>query len=245
MIVNIILNGYLVNANLGDSRTILGVKNEDDWDLAFSSVDHNTINPEKVLDIRGNGGYFVNRKGELLGVLPGLQNYFHLSNARVYRPPTVSSLSMALSHKRTLNLTGTLGDIHFKLEPPVLSAKPDVKFTPLHPSKEYILIACTDGIWDYLKSNMDQNVQNEMVLDYVTRILENKEISRSFALPTPDSPDYKSIMNEAPKISDKITLAASSVVKRQNSDIFPEIFYENAQRYDDATCQLVHIKPRF
>ena len=258
MVLNIIHNGYLINCNTGDSRTLLGSKEQghSEWESHYFSRDHNTTHPVKVWGIHSSGGYFITPKGAFLGFPIKYQDedtpYHNLAGTRVYRPASALSQNVGLSHRRTLNLTATLGDLLFKLDPPVMSGEPDVTFVPLNPHSEYILIVCTDGVWDHLRvQSVGADAQNEVVLEQVTRILDGDSDSW-----LPDSDEETESGHEAQSISPvdsvasytkrfgkRLAYAARSLVDRENPGAEPGIFWNSMIRYDDATAQLVHLAP--
>lgn len=248
LVLNIIKDGYLINANVGDSRTILGVKQEGETSIVFSSVDHNTTNPTKVLEIIQNGGNFVSQKGQFFNISSDdvNQDFSQLFGARIYRSPSLLSIGIGLSHRRTLNLTGSMGDIHFKLEPPVLSSTPDVSIMELNPTLEYVMIAATDGVWDHLRTAPNSQKQNDVVKDLAFAILEGDYddiITDSILPPSPEtSIDSCERMDKA-MLEDRLKYAADALVKRENADQSLELFYERMLRYDDATAQIIHMAP--
>lgn len=192
MVVNVMYRGWLVNCNVGDSRTVLAVRSDRDpnglpqahdyttnpWTVVFTSSDHNMTHPETIYRINKAGGHFVNSNGTVrfnVHVQPpharNYRPYDELSNARLFRPLTENIKAIGVSHKRTLNLTSTMGDLLFKVEPAVLCARPDVQFVPLDAEKEYILVIASDGLWDHLRYNHVSD-QNEVVLNHVGRALD-------------------------------------------------------------------------
>ena len=233
------MNGFLINANVGDSRTILAMKTGKFWEIEFSSIDHNTTNPQKIHEITDNGGNFISHKGIIFKISKDDLDYSYLLGARLYRPPSLGSISIGLSHRRTLNLTGSMGDIHFKLDPPVLSGVPDISILQLDESKEYTLIIGSDGIWDHLKKN-NYDAQNLMVKDHVFSIIDSQDALDKSAPPTPSTfnSDCKDL-----ELIDRLEYVAQTLVQRENTTTSQDLFYGRLLRYDDATVQLVHMAP--
>jgi len=180
LVVTLFHRGVMVNMNVGDSRTVLysrpvSSNDEEDWVPAFTSVDHNMTHPGKVHSIHTRGGHFLNPNGTLKYVnvtapetrchLP----YNELLGARIYRAPCSRVKAVGVSHKRTLNLSGTMGDLLFKIEPAVLTPEPDVKFLVLDARRDYVVVMGTDGVWDHLSYQGSDDVQNERVLRVVMR----------------------------------------------------------------------------
>lgn len=248
LVLNIIMNGHLINANIGDSRTILMAQEGEESRIVFSSVDHNTTNPTKIVEIVQNGGNFVSQRGQILTVSQNdlNQDLSQLIHARIYRSPSLLSVNIGLSHRRTLNLTGSMGDIHFKLDPPVLSSVPDVSIMELDSNLEYILIAATDGVWDHLRSAPNLQRQNDTVKDLVSSALKGHYddiITDKMTLPTPETSIDSCEKFDNTLILERLKYAANSLVKRENDDQTLDLFYDCLTRYDDATAQIIYMGP--
>jgi serine/threonine protein phosphatase PrpC len=153
-----------------------------DWVPVFSSVDHNMTHPQKVWDIHRNGGHFLNPNGSLKYVHvehPSMRQhrpYVELNGGRIYRHPSEAVRTVGVSHRRTLNLTATMGDLLFKIVPAVLSPVPDIRFMKMDSRRDYIVVMATDGVWDHLSRQWggaeDQNVS---VMEVVVRCVERWE----------------------------------------------------------------------
>ncbi|KAJ3063558.1 hypothetical protein HK102_008436 [Quaeritorhiza haematococci] len=209
--VNIIHRGWLINCNVGDSRTIVGVKSakarglttpkqtdallqqqqrvscvEDikSWRLAFQSADHNMMNPAKVYSIRTKGGVFLTPHTTVKTIhvttpeQRGFQPYHELCDCRLYRPPDERIKALGVNHRRTLNLTGTMGDLLFKIEPAILSPIPDVTFVALEETLDYAIVIATDGVWDHMDARVD-HTQSQQVLARVGRYIDRAEEQRT------------------------------------------------------------------
>lgn len=260
MVANIIHNGYLINCNTGDSRTLLCSRTDPTapWEVAFGSTDHDTMHHERVYGILEKGGHFVTSQGRYIQVphksrrgeepLPSLAC---LQGARVYRQSNSVIQDVGLSHRRTLNLTATMGDLLFKLDPPVMSPEPDVQFIPLDFSIEYLLIACTDGIWDHLQVNKSP-VQNTTVLDQIIRVLDSTDLplmtdaelaAHGVSLaPRTQVTTHPSQVHSSDFLR-RLALASHTLVDRENHEAHGGIFWSKMIRYDDSTAQLVHLAP--
>ncbi|KAJ3378089.1 hypothetical protein HDU84_007960, partial [Entophlyctis sp. JEL0112] len=176
--VAVIHNSWLVNLNVGDSRMALmsRAKNSSSatWKTVFVSTDHNMTHPAKVYSIFKAGGHFMSPSHTLIHIVPDDPTerhtpYTELASARIYRHPSAAVKAVGVSHRRTLNLTGTMGDLLFKIEPPVLNGIPDVSFVELDASQwDYVMILATDGIWDHL---MDNSSESERQADIVAKIV--------------------------------------------------------------------------
>lgn len=188
MVVNVLYRDWLVNCNVGDSRTILGSQLcagaaagqaiDRPWEVDFTSVDHNISHPVKVYEIHENGGYFVYPGTSLqyfTGIVhPELRNwlpYRETTNLRLYRPLSETVQNVGLSNRRTLNLTATMGDLLFKLAPTILTPRPDVTFIRLSPNRNYSLVIASDGLWDHLSCQSGVHQQNALVMGYVANAL--------------------------------------------------------------------------
>ncbi|KAJ3160613.1 hypothetical protein HDU86_000371 [Geranomyces michiganensis] len=185
LIVNILTKGWIVNINVGDSRTVVGLKHDHvGWEPIFSSSDHNMTHPAKIHHIQRSGGQFIHPYGTLKCVSvpnteePPVLPYTQLAGMRIYRPPTPQIRAVGVSHRRTLNLSATMGDLLFKVEPAVLSCLPDVEFVRLDPTQDYVVVAATDGVWDHMRVQNTQ-LQNQIVVQRVGAFLDCE-------LPLPD-----------------------------------------------------------
>lgn len=123
----------------------------------FVSKDHNMTHKEKVEKILSRGGIFVEHGGiprnlkrrnstdEYAKVKTSSCNtitccddspcpnciegpYTELLGLRIYRSPNPNIKEVGVSHRRTVNMTCTLGDLLFKVEPPVMDSEPDIVF---------------------------------------------------------------------------------------------------------------------
>ncbi|KAJ3311286.1 hypothetical protein HDU76_003160, partial [Blyttiomyces sp. JEL0837] len=172
-------NGNNTNNNKPEDEDVVISRWDDQEDAAhhwvpiFASVDHNMTHPGKVYSIHRSGGHFLNPNGTLKAVhveSPDARNYRpynELAGARIYRHPSDPVRAVGVSHKRTLNLTATMGDLLFKIEPAVLSPAPDVRFVRLEAGRDYSIVMATDGIWDHLVLQGDDRVQNDNVMKVV------------------------------------------------------------------------------
>ncbi|KAI8924859.1 phosphatase 2C-like domain-containing protein [Entophlyctis helioformis] len=217
MVANIVFSEWIVNCNVGDSRTVVGAKlpwstyaansgapgggsssslsstssapasmftnkpaRASEWIQLFSSEDHNMMHPEKVASIHANNGKFLDPQGTCfmqVDIQPfnvrGMKPYTELNGARIFRPISDAIRAVGCSHRRTLNLTATMGDLLFKIKPAILSAAPDIRFIKLEPGMDYVLVAATDGVWDHLSIQYPPAAQNDRILSYVTRAVQH------------------------------------------------------------------------
>jgi len=230
LIVNIVYDGYLINANTGDSRTILGSKKEKthflhkktyEFSPVFSSLDQSPDHPEKAYNVSRNGGIFLSSGGiprKRPNIEPfekrGMVTYPELVGTRIYRPSNKRIEELGINHLMTLNMGGSMGDLLFKIEPAVISCRPDVSVIKIDKSVDNMLLIATDGIWDHLNWQEPEK-QNEKIMSYISKQLgDDTEISE--------------------ELLNKVT---SKLVKRENN----LELYEPRQRYDDCTAFLVYI----
>lgn len=190
LVVNLLYDGYLVNCNVGDSRSLLlrSEQGTNDWSTAFASIDHTPGHPAKAHQIHTNGGrYMINgatmdisyyMQGFNLGSWNGVvvhesEAYDYLSRCRIGRQAGWRISEIDVQACTTLNLTGTMGDLFFKYQPALISACPDVTFTALVPliGRRYMLVMATDGLWDHMREQMPA-VQQAMVAEHVRTTMD-------------------------------------------------------------------------
>ncbi|KAJ1546297.1 hypothetical protein HK405_007226 [Cladochytrium tenue] len=257
LIATIICDGWLINLNVGDSRTVVYSRPSPDmatlllaatttatagpsampgthqgvhpvlgseqvlpeWVPVFSSVDHNMMHPVKVHSIRTSGGYFLNANGSLKNVHvthPDARNhrpYAELAGARIYRPPTERVRQAGVSHRRTLNLTATMGDLLFKLEPAVLSAAPDVRFVRLLDGRDYAVVMASDGVWDHLHVQDEPERQNNCVMNVLTAAVEHQELAAATRFAAAVSASQRRLLSGA------AAAAAAAVARPHQSSV--------------------------
>lgn len=76
VVVNILYDGYLINCNVGDSRSLLLKKelpDDAEWEPCFASRDHNPAELDKAFQIHRNGGRFMNNGRTIMNVEMYLQ----------------------------------------------------------------------------------------------------------------------------------------------------------------------------
>ncbi|KAJ3099365.1 Protein phosphatase 1D [Phlyctochytrium planicorne] len=266
MVVVVVHGGHAVCLNVGDSRAVIVSREEKGnkdaglkvnfeqagkpalemgsrWTAVFSTDDHNMAHPGKVWDIHRSGGHFINPNGTLKHVVVNppeerrYQPYDELNGARIYRHPTDAVRAVGVSHKRTLNLTATMGDLLFKIEPSVLSPVPDVRFVSLEADKEYVILLATDGVWDHLRTQGSQDEQNLVAAYVVASAIESM---------TGEENDMG--------LLERLEAAAKALVLRETDvevslpgfvrHAARDLFSRGQIRYDDATALVVHLEPR-
>lgn len=145
-------NGVLHVANLGDSRAVLGVQEEDGrWSAVSLTNDHNAENPDELQRILGehppSESRTVIRHDRLLGLLLPFRAFGDVRFKwgaemlnRVYetRPDVMSVVSDAVR----------MPPPHY-LTPPYLSAVPEVTRHCIRPADKFLILA-TDGLWELM-----------------------------------------------------------------------------------------------
>ncbi|KAJ3380604.1 hypothetical protein HDU92_005875 [Lobulomyces angularis] len=195
--------------------------------ILFQSVDHNMSHVVKLNFINDNGGKFLSPFANFIdpNLIPNSSSiYSPFQTSRVYRPASDQVKQIGVSHKRTLNLSSTMGDLLFKIEPAVLCSKPDISIVKLDSNEKTLLVAATDGIWDHLRVR-DSKSQNEQVFQFL-----NDEINGFF---------HSKVYNED-LLEEKFLNLAKKMVIRENSQtkLFDSRF---CIRFDDAMVQLILI----
>ncbi|XP_007906875.1 pyruvate dehydrogenase [acetyl-transferring]-phosphatase 1, mitochondrial [Callorhinchus milii] len=138
-------------ANIGDSRAVLGVEEEDGlWSALTVSTDHNAQNPDEVKRIRSehpkSEEKTVVKHERLLGLLMPFRAFGDVT----------FKWSTELQ-KRVLELRPELvtGNELLKMfpdsyhTPPYLTAEPEVTYHKLRPKDKFLILA-TDGLWDVM-----------------------------------------------------------------------------------------------
>ncbi|KAI3647282.1 hypothetical protein MP228_007503 [Amoeboaphelidium protococcarum] len=196
LIVNLLYNGFLVNCNVGDSRTLmlqkqaqsLGDCDEDlfdssaYWKECFASRDHTPSQLEKAIKIYENGGRFIYAGRDqcvanaILDSIDFQETHVGmLEGCRIARAPGWKIDELNFPACTTLNLAGTMGDLFFKYEPALLDCKPDVSFVQLKPNQnKYLMVMASDGLWDHL-SHQDPAIQHSMLSKFVEDTMEHAD----------------------------------------------------------------------
>ena len=208
LVLNVFYDNYLINCNVGDSRTLLlsrpttntilqHQKILDDthsiattdhriptgWTPVFASTDHTPGLLKKALQIHTNGGRFIMNgatvyvKSMLEKSMESNQRHIEfLSQCRIGRPLGWRIEEVNFPACTTLNLSGTLGDLFFKYDPPLLNARPDVEFVKLDMEKyRYLAVMASDGLWDHM-AHSDPEIQNGMMSRYVDAVMDHADV---------------------------------------------------------------------
>jgi len=250
-IVNIIYKNMHINCNVGDSRTVLGRREnikrtifshrENVWSQVFGSRDHAPELSDMAYHISQNGGIFLNQNGSKRihgAIVPpqkrGTKPYSDLVGTRIYRAVNDNITDIGISNMRTLNMGATMGDLLFKIEPAVLSNEPDVTFNKLNTNKDYLLVIASDGVWDYLKYDYNATQMNNNLLEFLGLSMsawcQKKKAAEGGKV------DKKNNLSEiSPEILEDI---AKVIVQR---DYVKEVYCQGLDKFDDCTAFLVFI----
>lgn len=253
-VVNIIYKNMHINCNVGDSRTVLGRREnikrnifshkESVWSQVFGSRDHAPELSDMAYHIVQNGGIFLNQNGTRRNhgtVVPpskrGTKPYTDLVGTRIYRPVNQRISDIGISNMRTLNMGATMGDLLFKIEPSILSNEPDVTFNKLNTNKDYLLVIASDGVWDYLKYDYSTTQMNNNLLEFIGLSLTawcqniNKKNGKN-------SNEKSSNFNTNSISSEILSDIAKVIVQR---DYVKEVYCTGLDKFDDCTAFLVFI----
>jgi serine/threonine protein phosphatase PrpC len=233
MILNIVQPNWVMNCNVGDSRTVIAKQSQYSNGLhsIFSSVDHNMTHAGKVSSIHKNGGKFLDPSGSMIlsvKIDENKKSYYELGSSRLFRPLSNEIRAVGCSHRRTLNLSGTMGDLLFKIHPPVLTSTPDISFIHLDSDYEHVMVMGSDGLWDHLDYNTHDR-QNLAIVNTLSRFLN---------LDLEDQASNCSNLSEMDDLQTILDLCCESLVDREGLDLFSR----NLSRYDDCTVMLVHME---
>jgi len=154
------------------------------WTIHFASKDHSPDHPHRAHHIHRAGGLFINDDGtrRAVRIQPpqerGDMIYTELTGSRIYRPPNDQIKALGISHLKTLNLAGTMGDLLFKIAPAVISSRPDITFVrirdtleegnPDNGGWEHLIVYTTDGVWDHLRQQSAPSLQNKGVIGFIS-----------------------------------------------------------------------------
>ncbi|KAI7873039.1 phosphatase 2C-like domain-containing protein [Spinellus fusiger] len=240
LVINLFFGDWLVNVNVGDSRSIVVASTQSKdcgMDILFASQDHKPYLEHLAREILANGGEFVdavqNRviKVELETLKEDGNRYtkrLALKHARIrprdhpMLPKDHSMLPKSAHHKvRTrearipsLNVARSCGDLDFKMKDgsKIISCEPDVTFVKVCPNQGQFLWMSTDGTFDYMYEELADR--------------QNKAIARRLG----------SMAYEPTK--DVLVNTSRFFVNREGVHGF---FASKLQDYDDCTVLLVRI----
>ncbi|KAG0351278.1 Protein phosphatase 1L [Podila minutissima] len=179
LIVNIFIDKWIINVNLGDSRSMISSRDiTGRWNVDFYSEDHTPSLERLAHTIYANGGEFVTHDDKVIRFDPNLKSdkkhRVSLKEARI-RVKDAASNAYGIPYRTrngqcaSVNLGACIGDVLYKLDPvnPVLSCTPDVTFIDITKIQQGYLIMASDGLWDYVKRGGKIQDQNAAVSQFV------------------------------------------------------------------------------
>ncbi|CAG8491343.1 16249_t:CDS:2, partial [Racocetra fulgida] len=187
IIINVFINDWLINVNVGDSRTFLACRGKNNkWSVEFASEDHKPYLERLALKIYSNGGIFVDSNDDPIKFDPTPRQRRtrpSLKNARIRLQGQESENEDGVPYINetgkywSINVAATCGDLLFKLNRSrrVIDCVPDVTFRKLgkYGGDRFLLIS-SDGLFDHLKeSRIDE--QNNEVAKFIGGLLDNGE----------------------------------------------------------------------
>ncbi|CAG8699351.1 14055_t:CDS:2, partial [Cetraspora pellucida] len=223
IIINVFINDWLINVNVGDSRTFLACRGKNNkWSVEFASEDHKPYLERLALKIYSNGGIFVDSNDDPIKFDPTPRQRRtrpSLKNARIRLKGQEDENEDGVPYINdtgkywSINVAATCGDLLFKLNRSrrVIDCVPDVTFRKLgkYGGDRFLLIS-SDGLFDHLKeSRIDE--QNNEVAKFIGGLLDNGE----------------SVMNVVKKIGSR--------------EKYTTLFKDFSQVYDDITCILISL----
>jgi serine/threonine protein phosphatase PrpC len=217
-------------------------------EFTYQSTDHSPGHPEKAYHIQSNGGVFRRVEDEKLIKAKIMQPpsdasqplspssasrfspYPSLLKARVCRPDGYQN-SYGLPEDVSINLGDALGDLYFKLDPPLFQCEPDVEFIELEAGAEYLGILAPDGLWDHLRLKIPDMVRT--IAKYLTEI-ENWHAEE----PPPPEACLRGEVHSRPLrtkmiSSEALNRLAGALCDRKSDEL--RIFERDQGRYDDCT----------
>ncbi|KAF9426329.1 hypothetical protein BGZ94_006664 [Podila epigama] len=182
--VNIFIGQWIININLGNTRSILGVREAPgQWKVDFSSEDHVPSLERLAVTIHANGGEFVTHDDTVIKFDPTLKNdkkhRQSLKGSRIRVKDAASNLygipyRTRSGQNASVHLGACVGDVLYKLDParPVLSNKPDITFIDTSSIEPGFLLMASDGLWENVKKGAKVQEQNSAVCQYVVDKME-------------------------------------------------------------------------
>jgi hypothetical protein len=209
-------------------------------------------------------------------MIPPLQNrlpsetHEFLSRCRIGRQAGWKITEIDFPACTTLNLAGTMGDLFFKYDPPLITAQPDVSILPLQLNNtsisrnedpnQYMLVMASDGLWDHM-AHQDPQVQHSMVANYVDATMGFADVDQfGFVLhpnPSSSSPssntaasspsttnmdDTSNVLDPVQKRLQKLGILAHGLCDREMTTCQSQLFTRGYLRYDDVTSFVVVIE---
>ncbi|CAG8504046.1 11784_t:CDS:2 [Diversispora eburnea] len=177
LLIVILFDGIAIICNLGDSKTVIcktmpqKSAGRVPLELAYQSTIQSPGHPNKAYHVYSNGGVFRREENEKIiktKISPPnfpndsspsqLKMYSSLQKARIYRPPDFQN-PFGLTNDISLNLGDTMGDLFFKLDPPLFPCEADVDFLIMESGVDYIGVMAPDGLWDHMNVKMPEFIR--------------------------------------------------------------------------------------
>ncbi|KAG1474673.1 hypothetical protein G6F56_000215 [Rhizopus delemar] len=214
LILNIFLGDWMINVNVGDSRTILisapipmpgkpdlvntdgvlGMDNDYKMDVVFASQDHKPYLEHLAREILENGGEFVDSvQNRVIKVEVDklredrLAKRGSLKNARIR--PKGHEVEGEMERIPSLNVARSCGDLDFKMNPAhkIISCEPDVTFIKIKKvKKRHFLFMSTDGTFDYMYEETADK-QNRAIAKMIGTMIEKGERAGKYLLEEDES----------------------------------------------------------
>ncbi|KAI9023394.1 phosphatase 2C-like domain-containing protein [Hyaloraphidium curvatum] len=252
---------WLLNVNIGDSRTcVLQTQHRARFrfEPTFISEDHHPGHPEKAHHIvHGTAASAIIKvsrpgQGQNLTIPKGLHAQVgtkeegpkkrHIEALRAgrvvrteeYLGPHSQAVLLGLNVTQHINCGDAMGDLLFKLDPPVFQCKPDMTWVRLEPDRRYIICMATDGLWDAFKVPTSQFVrQAEEIAGIIQRAMQdevNRNVFQSASYAGDSLPDEV--------VQQKLKSFAVGLGELQRNEF--KIFTDHTV-YDDVTVLLVDV----
>ncbi|CAJ0907908.1 5411_t:CDS:2, partial [Entrophospora sp. SA101] len=156
LVIVILYDGVVINCNLGDSMALicktlpLTTTGRIPLEIVYQSTIHSPGHPHKAYHIASNG----------------------LLKARIYRPEEFQN-PYGMQSDLSLNLGDTMGDLYFKLDPPLFPCDADVDYIVMESGTNYIGILAPDGLWDHLKVSMREFIRK--LAKYINYLIASED----------------------------------------------------------------------
>ncbi|CAG8747494.1 11440_t:CDS:2, partial [Acaulospora morrowiae] len=264
LLIVILYDGVVIICNLGDSKTAICKRvpsktpGKVPLELAYQSTIQSPGHPSKAYHVYSNGGIFRREENEKIikpkinpPTYPNdsptssqLKMYSSLQKARIYRPPDFQN-PFGLSNDLSLNLGDTMGDLFFKLDPPLFPCEADVDFLIMEPGVDYIGVIAPDGLWDHMNVKMPEFVRK--LARYLGLLKSCEDSNYTTSVSSEEGSD--NIMEQPPRRYNIVSSSSDSpqnmLTGEQLHDLAGalcdrtrdslDIFEKDQGRYDDCT----------
>ncbi|XP_015813824.3 pyruvate dehydrogenase [acetyl-transferring]-phosphatase 1, mitochondrial [Nothobranchius furzeri] len=167
-------SGVLHVANLGDSRAVLGVQEQDGhWSAISLTNDHNAQNPDELQRVLGEHPPSEHRTAvrhdRLLGLLLPFRAFGDVRFK--WSPEMLNQLYESGPNVRSAVSGSVWGLPPHYLTPPYLSAQPEITRHLIRPADKFLVLA-TDGLWEL----MHRQTVIQLVGDHLTGLQHQRPI---------------------------------------------------------------------